>query len=184
MTAPSGLVETEAARGAERAGHSSHPVRFGGRWLRHRHRRIRHHAGLLPDVASTYHVTIPQAGHVITAYALGVVIGAPIIAVLSARLRRKTLLLGLMTVFAIGNILSALALVELYGSALSHGPAAWGLFRGCGAGGGFARSGASEGARRWPRHAGADHRHADRHTDCHLPRPASELACRLHACRG
>lgn len=40
--------------------------------------------GLLPDVATTYGVTVPQAGYVITAYALGVVIGAPIIAVLAA----------------------------------------------------------------------------------------------------
>lgn len=65
--------------------------------------------GLLPDVASTYQVSIPMAGYVISAYALGVVIGAPVIAILSARLSRRTLLLGLMAVFAIGNILSAMA---------------------------------------------------------------------------
>ncbi len=65
--------------------------------------------GLLPDVATTYGVTVPQAGYVITAYALGVVIGAPIIAVLAARMTRRTLLLGLMGLFAAGNILSALA---------------------------------------------------------------------------
>ncbi|MES5048409.1 MFS transporter [Rhizobium nepotum] len=65
--------------------------------------------GLLPDVATTYGVTVPQAGYVITAYALGVVIGAPIIAVLAARMTRRTLLLGLMGLFALGNILSALA---------------------------------------------------------------------------
>jgi DHA1 family inner membrane transport protein len=65
--------------------------------------------GLLPDVASTFEVSIPTAGYVISAYALGVVIGAPIIAILSARLPRRTLLLSLMGVFAIGNILSALA---------------------------------------------------------------------------
>ncbi|MDO1581600.1 MFS transporter [Rhizobium oryzicola] len=65
--------------------------------------------GLLPDVAQTYGVSIPQAGHVISAYALGVVIGAPVIAALSARLPRRTLLLGLMSLFALGNILSALA---------------------------------------------------------------------------
>jgi DHA1 family inner membrane transport protein len=65
--------------------------------------------GLLPDVATTYQVSIPMAGYVISAYALGVVIGAPIIAVLSARLPRRTLLLGLMAVFALGNILSAMA---------------------------------------------------------------------------
>lgn len=65
--------------------------------------------GLLPDVASTYEVSIPQAGYVISAYALGVVIGAPIIAALSARMPRRTLLLCLMGLFAVGNILSAIA---------------------------------------------------------------------------
>lgn len=65
--------------------------------------------GLLPDVATTYGVTVPQAGYVITAYALGVVIGAPIIAVLAARMTRRALLLGLMGLFAAGNILSAIA---------------------------------------------------------------------------
>ncbi|MDS7596584.1 MFS transporter [Agrobacterium tumefaciens] len=65
--------------------------------------------GLLPDVATTYGVSVPQAGYVITAYALGVVIGAPIIAVLAARMTRRALLLGLMGLFAVGNILSAMA---------------------------------------------------------------------------
>lgn len=65
--------------------------------------------GLLPDVAETFDVSIPMAGHVISAYALGVVVGAPVIAALSARMRRRSLLLVLMAVFAIGNILSALA---------------------------------------------------------------------------
>lgn len=65
--------------------------------------------GLLPDVARSFHVSVPVAGQVITAYALGVVIGAPIIAVLAAKLPRRTLLLGLMGIFALGNILSALA---------------------------------------------------------------------------
>ncbi|MBO9097867.1 MFS transporter [Rhizobium sp. B230/85] len=65
--------------------------------------------GLLPNVADTFRVTTPEAGHVISAYALGVVIGAPVIAVLSAKLARRTLLLLLMTVFAAGNIMSAFA---------------------------------------------------------------------------
>ncbi|MGV8935956.1 MAG: MFS transporter [Allorhizobium sp.] len=65
--------------------------------------------GLLPDVARSFNVSVPVAGQVITAYALGVVIGAPIIAVLAAKLPRRTLLLGLMGIFALGNILSALA---------------------------------------------------------------------------
>ncbi|MGL3606522.1 MFS transporter [Rhizobium sp. G187] len=65
--------------------------------------------GLLPEVASTYGVSVPDAGHVISAYALGVVIGAPIIAALAAKLPRRTLLLALMGVFAAGNLASALA---------------------------------------------------------------------------
>ncbi len=65
--------------------------------------------GVLPDIASTFSVTAPQAGYVISAYALGVVVGAPIIAMLAAKLSRRNLLLGLMGVFALGNILSALA---------------------------------------------------------------------------
>jgi DHA1 family inner membrane transport protein len=60
-------------------------------------------------VASTFSVTTPQAGYVISAYALGVVIGAPVIAVLAAKMARRSLLLLLMGIFAIGNILSAMA---------------------------------------------------------------------------
>ncbi|MBB3135618.1 DHA1 family inner membrane transport protein [Rhizobium pisi] len=65
--------------------------------------------GLLPNVAETFSVTTPQAGYVISAYALGVVIGAPVIAVLAAKMARRTLLLTLMLVFAAGNISSAVA---------------------------------------------------------------------------
>ncbi|RUM26393.1 MFS transporter [Rhizobium vallis] len=65
--------------------------------------------GLLPNVADTFSVTTPQAGYVISAYALGVVIGAPVIAVLAAKMARRTLLLTLMLVFAAGNISSAMA---------------------------------------------------------------------------
>jgi MFS transporter, DHA1 family, inner membrane transport protein len=65
--------------------------------------------GLLPNVASDLGVSIPRAGHVISAYALGVVIGAPVIAVLAARLPRRMLLVALMTAFAVGNFASALA---------------------------------------------------------------------------
>ncbi|PDT05296.1 MFS transporter [Rhizobium chutanense] len=65
--------------------------------------------GLLPNVAATFSVTTPQAGYVISAYALGVVIGAPVIAVLAAKMARRTLLLTLMLIFAAGNILSAMA---------------------------------------------------------------------------
>ncbi|MFL5020397.1 MAG: MFS transporter [Rhizobium sp.] len=65
--------------------------------------------GLLPNVADTFSVTTPQVGYVISAYALGVVVGAPVIAVLAAKMARRTLLLMLMLIFAAGNISSAMA---------------------------------------------------------------------------
>ena len=65
--------------------------------------------GLLPEVARDLQVTIPQAGHVISAYALGVVIGAPMLAVLAAHWPRRALLVALMALFAVGNFASALA---------------------------------------------------------------------------
>jgi len=64
---------------------------------------------LLRYFAHDLRIDEPTAGHVISAYALGVVVGAPIIAVLSARLARRTLLVGLMTLFALANGLSALS---------------------------------------------------------------------------
>jgi MFS transporter, DHA1 family, inner membrane transport protein len=66
--------------------------------------------GLLPEMARGVGVSIPAAGHVISAYALGVVVGAPLIAVFGARLPRRGLLLALMAAFALGNAGSALAL--------------------------------------------------------------------------
>lgn len=65
--------------------------------------------GLLPNVAQEFGVTTPEAGYAISAYALGVVVGAPIIAVLAAKLARQTLLLLLMAIFGIGNAVSAVA---------------------------------------------------------------------------
>jgi MFS transporter, DHA1 family, inner membrane transport protein len=65
--------------------------------------------GLLPDIAASLGVSEPVAGHVISVYALGVVVGAPIIASLAARVPRKTLLLGLIAVFTLGNLASVLA---------------------------------------------------------------------------
>ncbi|MGY1856015.1 MFS transporter [Modestobacter sp. SYSU DS0290] len=65
--------------------------------------------GLLPDIARGTGVTIPDAGHYISAYALGVVVGAPVIAALGARLPRRALAVGLMTAFLVGNALAALA---------------------------------------------------------------------------
>jgi DHA1 family inner membrane transport protein len=83
--------------------------------------------GLLPEVARDIGVSIPQAGHVISAYALGVVVGAPVLAVLAAGWRRRALLIALMAVFALGNFASALAPGYLslnllrFASGLPHG---------------------------------------------------------------
>lgn len=65
--------------------------------------------GVLPEIASGVGVSIPAAGHVISAYALGVVVGAPVIAILGARLPRRGLLVALMGAFAVANAASALA---------------------------------------------------------------------------
>jgi DHA1 family inner membrane transport protein len=65
--------------------------------------------GLLPEVARNIGVSIPQAGHAISAYAMGVVIGAPVLAVLAAGWGRRNLLMALMLAFAIGNFASAAA---------------------------------------------------------------------------
>jgi DHA1 family inner membrane transport protein len=83
--------------------------------------------GLLPQIASGVGISIPTAGHVVSAYALGVVVGAPLIAVLAARVARRTVLLCLMAAFAAGNIASALAgsypalMVARFVSGLPHG---------------------------------------------------------------
>lgn len=65
--------------------------------------------GLLPEVAGQFQVSVPTAAYAISAYALGVVVGAPVLAVLAARCPRNWLLAILMAWFAIGNIASALA---------------------------------------------------------------------------
>jgi len=65
--------------------------------------------GLLPDVARDLTVTIPSAGLLVTGYALGVVIGAPLLAIVTARLPRKPTLVGLMALFIAGNVLCALS---------------------------------------------------------------------------
>ena len=82
---------------------------------------------LLPYFAPALGIDAPTAGHVISAYALGVVVGAPLLAVLGARLPRRTLLVLLMALFALGNGLSALAptyhwmLLFRFISGLPHG---------------------------------------------------------------
>ena len=73
--------------------------------------------GLLPEVADAFHVSIPTAGYLISGYALGVVVGAPLLTAASVRWPRRRVLMGLMTVFAIGNLLAALA--PSYGTLLA-----------------------------------------------------------------
>jgi DHA1 family inner membrane transport protein len=65
--------------------------------------------GLLPEVAAAFHVPIPTAGYLISAYALGVVFGAPLLTALSVRWPRRTVLIALMGLFTIGNLFAALA---------------------------------------------------------------------------
>ncbi|QDA57607.1 MFS transporter [Thermomonas aquatica] len=65
--------------------------------------------GLISEMARDLGVTEPQVGHVISAYALGVVVGAPLLAIFGARRRRRSLLLGFMGFYAVGNLACALA---------------------------------------------------------------------------
>ncbi|MEU7029096.1 MFS transporter [Streptomyces sp. NPDC046275] len=65
--------------------------------------------GLLPEIAADYDVTIPTAGLLVTGYALGVVLGAPLLTVLGTKVSRKRMLMLLMGLFVLGNLLSAVA---------------------------------------------------------------------------
>ncbi|MDF2553239.1 MAG: transporter [Chryseobacterium sp.] len=83
--------------------------------------------GLLPDIAKTLQITIPQAGHLIAAYAFGVVIGAPVLIGYSVKFPPKKVLIVLMVIFTIFNVLSAIApdynsmLIIRFLSGLPHG---------------------------------------------------------------
>lgn len=83
--------------------------------------------GILPDVASAFSISIPQAGHFISAYALGVVIGAPLLTGLGSKWPANKVLLGLMLWFTVFNTLSAFAtgytsfLILRFLSGLPHG---------------------------------------------------------------
>ncbi|GHB26948.1 MFS transporter [Streptomyces umbrinus] len=83
--------------------------------------------GLLPDVADDLGISIPSAGHLVSAYAIGVVIGAPLLAAVTARMSRRKVLIGLMVLFVVGNTLSAFApdhhslLAARFLSGLPHG---------------------------------------------------------------
>ncbi len=83
--------------------------------------------GLLPRIATDLSVSVPVVGNLVTAYAVGVVVGAPLLAAAAVRLRRRTALLLFMALFAAGNALAALApgfgllLVARFLSGLPHG---------------------------------------------------------------
>ncbi|MCA1929922.1 MFS transporter [Rheinheimera sp.] len=65
--------------------------------------------GLLPVIAADLAVSLPSAGLLVSLYALGVAIGAPVLTALSSKMPRKTLLVGLMALFTLGNMLGAMA---------------------------------------------------------------------------
>ncbi|AIJ20877.1 MFS transporter [Amycolatopsis methanolica] len=71
--------------------------------------------GVLPQTAATFGVDIPTAGHLISAYALGVVVGAPLLTAVAVRLPRKTMLLAMMALFTAGNLLFAVAPTQEFG---------------------------------------------------------------------
>ena len=132
--------------------------------------------GLLPDAAKGLNVTIPEAGHLISIYALGVVIGAPLLAILGARASRRNFLMTLMGLFALGNLLSAVVpgypamLVARFLAGFPHGTffgvaalVAAGLVE-------RARAGGVDGA------AGINHRQSDWRTCRYRHRPVVWLA--------
>ncbi|MFE9020225.1 MFS transporter [Streptomyces sp. NPDC007808] len=83
--------------------------------------------GLLPEVAGDFEVSIPTAGLLVTGYALGVVLGAPLMTALGTKVSRKRMLMLLMGLFILGNLLSALApgfaamLIGRVVASLAHG---------------------------------------------------------------
>lgn len=83
--------------------------------------------GLMPYIGRGLDIDAPQVGHLISAYALGVVVGAPLLAILGARWSRRHLLLALMGFYAFGNLASALApdyhsmLLARFVAGLPHG---------------------------------------------------------------
>jgi MFS transporter, DHA1 family, inner membrane transport protein len=65
--------------------------------------------GLIPTIAGSLHVSVPAAGLLVSLYALGVAVGAPVLTALAGRVPRKTLLLGLMLLFTAGNLAAWMA---------------------------------------------------------------------------
>ncbi len=83
--------------------------------------------GLLPDIAKSFQIDIPTAGHLISAYAFGVVVGAPLLVAMSSNFEPKKILLALMAMFTVFNGLSALSpgnttlLLARFFAGLPHG---------------------------------------------------------------
>ncbi|MFE0025366.1 MFS transporter [Amycolatopsis sp. NPDC059021] len=73
--------------------------------------------GVLPQAAADFGVSIPTAGYLISGYALGVVVGAPLLTAAAVRLPRKTMLLAMMGLFTLGNALFALSPNQEFGVA-------------------------------------------------------------------
>lgn len=83
--------------------------------------------GMLPSIATDLGVSIPAAGLLVSAYAIGVLIGAPLMTLATVKIPRRYLLIGLMAIFTLGNLMSALAsdyaslLVARVVTSLNHG---------------------------------------------------------------
>ncbi len=65
--------------------------------------------GLLPAIAGDLRVSIPTAGLLVSAYAIGVMLGAPVMTLATSRVPRRALLIGLMGIFTVGNLMAALS---------------------------------------------------------------------------
>jgi len=83
--------------------------------------------GILPAVAHDFHISIPQAGHLISAYALGVCVGAPLTVFVARTLPLKKILMALVAIYAVGNLFTGLTptywsiLLMRFVSGLPHG---------------------------------------------------------------
>ncbi|WP_201026448.1 MFS transporter [Paramesorhizobium deserti] len=66
-------------------------------------------AGILPQVAAGLAVSIPAAGHLVTAYAIGMIVGGPLVTLLTVSAHRKPLMVTLLLVFVAGNVFAAMA---------------------------------------------------------------------------
>ena len=88
--------------------------------------------GLLPVIARGVDVSIPAAGMLISAYAIGVMVGAPLMTLLLSHRARRNALIFLMAIFTLGNVLSAISpdyttlMLSRILTSLNHGALGWG----------------------------------------------------------